>query len=700
MENNKLTFILAIIGCCLLMLGIIVGILLLLIEKKEDWSEYDSYILGIFWSPASCFNFNGNKTECFERLDKLDINKSFIIHGLWPAYTSGDYIGYCNNNTEIDVKFNEEKEKSLSIIWPGLWSSDYKMWKHEYNKHGYCYIKRLEKDVKKEYDQYFDKTSGLFNNLKYLMEVTLPDTPQGLHAITKSKFKEFIEASSLKIKPSTYSLRCLENKLNNSIMLSEIWFNYDFDFNPTTNFVSSDNCPERFDIYFRNKNAIPVWEKYDFYVLTGLWGPTSCREQGKECYKMLKKFKERDELNILTVHGLWPSYASGIFPQWCNLDTNIKIIKSTEEMNDYWINMFNLDNEEFWEHEYNKHGLCYNQRFNFSKDDYLAYFNKTISLYKKYNLKNLLKEFYPGIFAGVNRLNRTYIQKKLDDKFGPKTTAITCKEIDNVKYLYEIRLKLDLNFNNNTQGTTTSDCPLFFYAEFLEVEGPKKESKDFYKEYDMYFFTILWLGTTCHQKGWQCYDRIQNVPKNTFTVHGLWPNLRNGTLADFCNGANDIEIEIKDKELFDFMKTRWISGYHTNEYFWGHEYNKHGYCFNQRNNYDVNDYEIYFQKSKDMFIKNNFANLFLDFFKKEKIEIEVGDMAINRTKFEKFFKERGFDKDYYVIVCANITKNNGSEIYPHISEMRIRYDLDFKLLKNETDKSEFDCPEIFYAQFL
>ena len=217
----------------------------------------------------------------------------------------------------------------------------------------------------------------------------------------------------------------------------------------------------------------------------------------------------------------------------------------------------------------------------------------------------------------------------------------------------------------------------------------------------MYFFTISWLATTCYQKGSQCYDRIQNIPKNTFAIHGLWPNFKNGTIIqDFCHGANDIEIEIKNKELFNFMNKHWISGYHTNEYFWGHEYNKHGYCFNQRNNYDVNDYEKYFQKSKDMFIKNNFANLFLDFFKKEKIEIEVGDMAINRTKFEKFFKERGFDKDYYVIVCANITKNNGSEIYPHISEMRIRYDLDFKLLKNETDKSEFDCPEIFYAQFL
>ena len=671
-------------------------------EKNEDFNQYDSYILSIFWSPASCFNFDGNKTACFERLDELDINKSFIINGLWPTYASGEYYGNCNNDTEIDVKFSKEKEKSLSMVWPGLWSSEHKMWNDVYNKYGYCYIKKLEKDVEEDYEQYFDKTTGMFeqHNLKNIMEFTLPDTPQGLHPITKAKFEEFIETAGLNIKPSTYSLRCEENKANKSIMLSEIWFNYDIEFNPTTNFKLSDNCPERFDIYFRNKNAKPVWEKYDFYVMTVIWGATYCREQGKECYKKLKKFKERDELNILTIHGLWPSYGSGIFPQWCNLDTNMAIIDYTKDMEDYWINIYKQDNEEFWEHEYNKHGLCYNKRLNISVDNYLAYFNKTVSLYNVYDLKSLMRDFYPDLFAGVNELNRTYLEKKLGERFGPGTTTITCREINNVKYLYEIRLKLDLNFINSTYGITTNDCPDIFYAEFLEVEGPQKESKDFYKEYDMYFFVILWLGTTCHQKGWQCYERIQNVPKNKFTMHGLWPNLRNGTLADFCNGANDIEIEIKDKTLSGFMNKYWISGYHTNEYFWGHEYNKHGYCYNQRNNYDVNDYEKYFQKSKDMFINNNFENLFLDFFKKENIELEVGDMAINRTKFEKFFDGRGFGKDYYVIVCTNITKNNGSEIYPHILEMRIRYDLNFNLLKNEIDKSEFDCPEIFYAQFL
>ena len=278
--------------------------------------------------------------------------------------------------------------------------------------------------------------------------------------------------------------------------------------------------------------------------------------------------------------------------------------------------------------------------------------------------------------------------------------GITCVNYNGVYYLHEIRIKLDFIFRPTTSGKTDDDCPEEFHAEFLEVEGPQKQEIDLDKKYNMYFFTVLWLGTTCHLKGWQCYERIKDiVPKNKFTMHGLWPNLRDGTIPNWCNGKNDIEIEIKDKSLLEFMNKYYASGYHTNEYFWGHEYNKHGYCYNKRNGYDVNNYELYFQKIKDMYIENNFGNLFLDFFKKEKIDVIPGDMAINRTKFEIYFNVRGISKDKYLIVCENIT-NEKNDTYPHISEMRIRYDLDFNLLKNETDKSEFDCPEIFYAEFL
>ena len=666
-------------------------------EKKADWSDYDSYILSVYWSPSSCFIKKENQKECFDTLDKLDINNSFIIHGLWPTYASGEETEDCNKDENINVSFNGEYKDYLSKFWPGLnYTSPNEMWNHEYNKHGYCYIQRLRNNPEKDYKIYFDKTQEMFAKYYDLMEVTLPDTPQGLHKVSKERFKYILNNSDVKLDPSTYSLRCENNKENNGMILSEIWFKYDFDFKNTSNVKSSDNCPERFDIYFRNENKLAVWEKYDFYVLTVLWPATYCIAQGKACYKKLKQ----KELNILTIHGLWPSYNTGVELQWCNLDVNVEINDYTKEMEDYWINTYEKNNKDFWNHQYNKHGYCYNKRNNFSTDDYMLYFNKTIEIYNKLELKNKMnKIFYPWIFPGMNKLNKTYLDNVLGMYYNKGNFGITCVNYNGVYYLHEIRIKLNLNFQPTTYGKTDYDCPEDFNAEFLEVEGPQKQEIDLDKKYNMYFFTILWLGTTCQQKGWQCYERIKDVvPKNKFTMHGLWPNLRDGTIPNWCNGKNDIEIEIKDKGLLEFMNKYYASGYHTNEYFWGHEYNKHGYCYNKRSGYDVKNYEIYFKKIRDMFNKNNFENLFLDFFEKEKIEIKTGDMAINRTKFELFFNEKGFSKDTYLIVCTNIT-NEKKINYAHISEMRIRYDLDFNLLKNETDKSEFDCPEIFYAQF-
>ena len=74
-------------------------------------------------------------------------------------------------------------------------------------------------------------------------------------------------------------------------------------------------------------------------------------------------------------------------------------------------------------------------------------------------------------------------------------------------------------------------------------------------------------------------------------------------------------------------------------------------------------------------------------------------MSINRIKFEDFLNEKGFAKDVYTLACKNFT-DEYNNAYSHISEMRIRYDLDFNLLKNETEVSDFDCPETFYAQFM
>ena len=49
-------------------------------NKEEDWRDYDRYILSISWSPSVCFNEKDKSQECFDTLDKLNINKSLIIN--------------------------------------------------------------------------------------------------------------------------------------------------------------------------------------------------------------------------------------------------------------------------------------------------------------------------------------------------------------------------------------------------------------------------------------------------------------------------------------------------------------------------------------------------------------------------------------------------------------------------------------------
>ena len=85
--ESKIFFLIILSGCIVLFLGVVVSVILVLMEKKQDWIDYDNYILSILWSPSFCYNKEQNQSECFDRLDELNINKSFIIHGLWPAYS-------------------------------------------------------------------------------------------------------------------------------------------------------------------------------------------------------------------------------------------------------------------------------------------------------------------------------------------------------------------------------------------------------------------------------------------------------------------------------------------------------------------------------------------------------------------------------------------------------------------------------------
>ena len=322
----------------------------------------------------------------------------------------------------------------------------------------------------------------------------------------------------------------------------------------------------------------------------------------------------------------------------------------------------------------------------------------------KYIIIIILKIFFHNIYKGFlpreQKVNKTFLIEKLNQlKFPNSSYTLFCREIANEFYLEEIKFKLDLNFKPITDANGTETCPEEFMLEILD--GPKKTGKDdlrIINNYEVYTLSIFFQTGTCKKEGYHCYNKIENFPRNKWTMHGLWPNYKNVTdIPEWCNGKNDIEIEIKNGTLYDYMKTYWPGLYNTNERFWEYEYNKHGYCYNKRNNIDVKEYEPYFSKAISLYEKYDLKNIFINMFDKN---LERGDKLITEEQFDKYFETIGIKKGSFFLICNFIKINN--EIIPYISEIRIRFYLNFSLYIDDKNKDKIYniCPDKFFVEFL
>ena len=156
--------------------------------------------------------------------------------------------------------------------------------------------------------------------------------------------------------------------------LTEIYFIYDMNFKPTIQQIHQENCPEIFYFNFTDETKLAVWEKYDYYAFAVQYSPNVCVWRGDNCFKILKNKTDYK----VGIHGLWPSYKSGIIPQQCNLGEDIQIeVDSDREYFDnfilkYWYSLYNTD-DYFLTHEYNTHGYCYNKYINESTDNFEWY---------------------------------------------------------------------------------------------------------------------------------------------------------------------------------------------------------------------------------------------------------------------------------------------------------------------------------------
>ena len=204
-------------------------------------------------------------------------------------------------------------------------------------------------------------------------------------------------------------------------------------------------------------------------------------------------------------------------------------------------------------------------------------------------------------------------------------------------------------------------------------------SIDPWNEYDIYILSVQWGSTMCLTQGQDCYEKMKKVPRHQMTIHGLWPSLSTGKNLDYCNPGADIPIEDSGSENFENMKKYWPSlNKNPNEVFWEHEFNKHGYCYLKKYNYDGNKYEIYFKKVLDLFFNFKINNLMINIAG----DADDGEYVLPDDFVDKM--DAKFGQNTYSLRC---TKNGGDY---YLSEIRIKFDLDFQLTTK--GKSQNSCP--------
>ena len=204
-------------------------------------------------------------------------------------------------------------------------------------------------------------------------------------------------------------------------------------------------------------------------------------------------------------------------------------------------------------------------------------------------------------------------------------------------------------------------------------------------DYDMYVLSIQWGKSQCG-KNTECQKKLDSIPKNIFTLHGLWPSFKDGRRLSDCNTGSKIDVKITGENLYKEMLTYWISYVNKNDEFWDHEYNKHGYCYTQRYGKSIEDF---FDTTMNLYKKYSFDQMMIKALPDivGKRDEEAFTYQQLREKFIDVNREIYFDLDCKVV--------NGKK---YLSEIRLYYDLNLTPV-NVSEASDCNGTEPVYVVF-
>ena len=189
-------------------------------------------------------------------------------------------------------------------------------------------------------------------------------------------------------------------------------------------------------------------QNYDSYVMALIWANGYCK-----VYNCSNPDLDKLEHNVPTIHGLWPSLKNGQMLKECT--SGVKIIETDKQLfSDLkmsWTTFYG-GYIDFWEHEYNKHGYCMVEEYNW--DGYEDYFRFTHNLYIRVFKYIILKAFNYDTRNRVVTVDKDILQDRLRKIMKNATINMLCKN----GYINEFYFYLNKDFTSSPDFTFSSSC--------------------------------------------------------------------------------------------------------------------------------------------------------------------------------------------------------------------------------------------------
>lgn len=91
-------------------------------------------------------------------------------------------------------------------------------------------------------------------------------------------------------------------------------------------------------------------------------------------------------------------------------------------------------------------------------------------------------------------------------------------------------------------------------------------------KWDIFMFVELWPGS------WLNGRHDYNFTNDYFTVHGLWPEYRNGSWPQYCNSS---KFNVSTLQYIKSDLVKYWTDFRNPQKFWAHEYYKHMSCIEE-----------------------------------------------------------------------------------------------------------------------